>query len=334
MSSVDRWLHSLQHSIREEYLCFNSSRYSNMPFLHAVRKRIHEGASPLDPSDHTLFYGPSWLRQIAVALVSMGSPLINSTDHRVLQLNKSQGVWSALPAGVPYEASRPRPCGEDCWAQTEVFATARFANGGALTVLCNYSPLMRPSAAEALQRFVAANRGRFSHVFGMQPHPECFYDWAANPTLPQCVRIENGCMCKWKDTLELLSGVAASRKRVTNVLHWDRGRFGSSSGRLCSGSRADKADRAWLGDTIDTSHWVSQHPCMTPDCTPSVHNHQCMPGTPDLIAGHLVQARLRGWEGPGRASLACSGGVKHAPTSHAQSAQARTHNHGASVSRD
>ena len=67
------------------------------------------------------------------------------------------------------------------------FATYRLANGARITSVINWSPLQRLSRMldGTLRRFVA--EAAFDLAIVSAPHPECFFDWLHNRSLPWCV---------------------------------------------------------------------------------------------------------------------------------------------------
>jgi len=247
---------------------------------------------------HVLFFGFSYLYQLTMALLCMQEGEIEVTH--LARCPPKGCVHHRLAGGY-----------------TRYHVPARNAT---LISVSNYELLQSSVQQETLRRFLRAEQ--FDAAVFLQPHPDCFFRWQQNKThLPKCVDLT-----KLETTLN--GNDLAARKRVqlrsvfldtfadayVEVLPWGRkwderrpqieplvgkgiSAVSAQVATAPSGTAYERPSAITKGSlrppTLDMHPLVNTHACCVGCislCKPGMAGifHQCMPGTPDLLAADVV----------------------------------------------
>ena len=303
------------------YRCHSSHAYANhlahLPPLPTLDELL------LPRHTHILLYGPSFLGQLADAIVCASvsegpittrafefpaappapppPPHPPPTSSRVLH-----GKYACCDGGV---GEQPRG---------GTLVTHTFASRNAsMTMVINYAPLQRSTdgALANLDAFArhgpataSARATAFTHLVFMQPHPECFFERQSGATRGKCVDLASthlGAAAMEGPRPRLAAGVEAPIGSVTGSAHW-RILSAHMPALYAFAWKAWRADmqRAWWNRTAPTPpertitpEAMLGAPCMMGGCDARVPaglgGHQCLPGSSTLVAREIVRALRR-----------------------------------------
>ena len=267
----------------------------------------------MQPNSHVLFFGFSYLYQLTMALLCMQEGEIEIT-------HLARCPAKGLDGTDPIDGT-----GHTCFTGWQVGYTRYHvpARNATLISVHNYALLQSSVQEQTLRRFLRAEQ--FDAAVFLQPHPDCFFRWQQNKThLPMCVNLTklettlNGNDLAARKRAQLRSVFLDTfGDAFVEVLPWgrrwdeDRPRpqieqlvakgLSAMSAQVAtapSGTVADvrpsaKTKSALWPPTLDMNPLVNKHACCVgciSPCKPGMAGtfHQCMPGTPDLLAAVVV----------------------------------------------
>jgi hypothetical protein len=212
----------------------------------------------------------------------------------------------------------------------ECFLVATLPRNVTIVTVANIESLQRqqcPACMAAFRQFL--DWGRFGHVFFMQPHRDCFFDFARNKSLPHCIDLSS------LDDTDDLAAVGGSAGRSGGAQR-SSGLWGMLDERRARGVLQLQQVMAWqpsalqqghvnrlIGGpvqlpTIDSNEFIHPRPCMRigsdappPSCAadqkrpcpiprlidacrPKPLGHQCLPGAITLASRRMVADAWRG----------------------------------------
>ena len=161
--------------LSHKYMCKNTTAYysylTNMSHVEATDVS-------LPPSINVLFFGTSILGQIVDSILCANKHLIyDAVDHRTLNTLDNRFTQKNKKLYPGY--CKNQVC------NTHEFATYTLYRNTRLTSVINWPQLQRFSHLDKFEVFIQD----FDRVYFMLPHPECFFDWLTNKTMPYCVNI-------------------------------------------------------------------------------------------------------------------------------------------------
>ena len=244
LSSGWRQLRACRHA-QCAYRCPASASYAShlqrLPSLSLAELQ-------LPPRTHVLLYGPSFLGELADAIVcaSEAEGGLLATDAYDFPAQASPPPPAHAPPPPPPGARTLQSSYECCGggvgeqARGGTLVTHTFARNASLTLVINYAPLQRTdSARRHLAAFVRSRRGStaggeaggaghaaahaFTHVVYMQPHPDCFFERQTDSRRPPCVNLAAAEHSAADVLRSLGTGHAGGREATREAaapLHW------------------------------------------------------------------------------------------------------------------
>lgn len=302
--------------VRHNYRCAETAPYAQ--FLNSLESPKH-GELVVPAGLRVLFFGPSYMREVAQSVLCGNAvrtaEMLAWTEDTRSKSNSPQTkgrVAVALTreddgAGVDYSGQ---------W--NDAFARFTLRNDAVLTTVFNYEPLQLqrgPGGVSSLAAFL--EESAFDAAVFMAPHPKCYFDWVRNHSLPMCndndparpgveerrdyCEITRAFDTAFPDKWVFAHAWAGVWREADLKRRWpieqrcaqhDRGAIPASSSHLRFVPPARHFE-------TDTSAAVEAFPCrvehnnhMACDRTLSFEEqrsaHQCLPGTPTLMAADVV----------------------------------------------
>eukprot|EP00307_Rebecca_sp_RCC1486_P001029 CAMPEP_0119410800 /NCGR_PEP_ID=MMETSP1335-20130426/3714_1 /TAXON_ID=259385 /ORGANISM="Chrysoculter rhomboideus, Strain RCC1486" /LENGTH=306 /DNA_ID=CAMNT_0007435379 /DNA_START=237 /DNA_END=1157 /DNA_ORIENTATION=+ len=287
--------------LRSKYQCHSKDYahvFHSLPALNSSLLSIQE-------AEHVLVYGPSYARQLMIAMVcnSLTPParvirrpcipaesklMDKYVDGLHDQKQLGSGWLSHLGQSVVVTNHSLIP-----WSD---LLTVEFPNGGAVTGVFNCRILQDVSRMDvvlgaAQQMHLDQNRP-FTHVIFMAPHPPCWFtrfDLLRVVPCVQTLRPSHKGRMNCTQAKAVLAALAPAAQQVVSATSWTEVNA-SQFGREC-------ADVGSTAEHLAFSPFpLLKYACSVPLCKKSMAGHQCQPGTPANLAGDLL-CLLRGQVG-------------------------------------
>ena len=239
--------------LSEKYKCKSNKYDSYLKNLPAINLSFK-----VPKNARLLFFGTSMVGQLVDVLLCANN-VTSAIDHR--NFMNLENRFSYENKGL-----LPKVCNPAC--ATHEFATFYLHDNASVTSVVNWPHLQRFSLKSNFNDFL--QKGKFTYVFFMIPHKECFFDWLKAKHKPFCINTNHNYVPPSKYVKAYTKVLENQSINYNTLIPWNQIQSYNEKNSI------------YLYEVLRKFGM-----CNTPSCT--LHSyHQCIPGPLSFVLGHVL----------------------------------------------